>query len=75
MGRHDVVEGMVASLKSSLESQTRFLKQVSNHVSSRQLTTSRAALGSGCKVLLFVEFCLGAAEVLLSLADVFLLCC
>ena len=31
---------MVASLKSSLESQTRLLKQVDNHVSSRQLATS-----------------------------------
>merc|ERR1712214_69037 len=38
--RHDVVEGMVAPLKSSLESQTRLLKQVDNHVSARQLATS-----------------------------------
>merc|ERR1719367_2754841 len=36
--RHDVVEGVVASLKRLLVSQTRLLKQVDNHVSSRQLT-------------------------------------
>merc|ERR1712223_1570710 len=38
--RHDVVEGMVTPLQFSLESQTRLLKQVDNHVSSRQLATS-----------------------------------
>merc|ERR1719288_671332 len=36
--RHDVVEGVVASLKRLLVSQTRLLQQVDNHVSSRQLT-------------------------------------
>merc|ERR1719323_2947555 len=35
---HDVVEGVVASLKWLLVSQTRLLKQVDNHVSSRQFT-------------------------------------
>merc|ERR1719410_1762185 len=35
---HDVVEGVVASLKGLLVSQTRLLKQVDNHVSSGQLT-------------------------------------
>merc|ERR1719515_67378 len=35
---HDVVEGVVTSLKRLLVSQTRLLKQVDNHVSSRQLT-------------------------------------
>merc|ERR1719471_957658 len=38
--RHDVVEGMIAPFQFSLESQTRLLKQVDNHVSSRQLATS-----------------------------------
>merc|ERR1712214_89374 len=38
--RHDVVESMVASFQSSLESQTRLVKQVDNHVSARQLATS-----------------------------------
>merc|ERR1712223_2085026 len=38
--RHDVVEGMVTPLQFSLESQTRLLKQVDNHVSSRQFATS-----------------------------------
>merc|ERR1719431_877492 len=36
--RHDVVEGMVASLKRLLVSQTRLLKQIDNHVSSGQLS-------------------------------------
>merc|ERR1712012_791929 len=36
--RHDVVEGVVASLKRLLVSETRLLKQVDNHVSSRQLS-------------------------------------
>merc|ERR1712214_274677 len=40
MVRHDVVEGMVTPRQFSLESQTRLLKQVDNHVSSRQLATS-----------------------------------
>merc|ERR1719336_3181258 len=35
---HDVVEGVVASLKRLLVSQTRLLQQIDNHVSSRQLT-------------------------------------
>merc|ERR1712142_279294 len=38
--RHDVIERVVASLQLSLESQTRLLKQVDNHVSTRELTTS-----------------------------------
>merc|ERR1719341_1817037 len=36
--RHDVVEGVVASLKRLLVSQTRLLKQIDNHVSSGQLS-------------------------------------
>merc|ERR1719200_86017 len=35
--RHDVIERVVASLQLSLESQTRLLKQVDNHVSTREL--------------------------------------
>merc|ERR1712045_101597 len=38
--RHDVVEGVVASFKRLLVSQTRLLKKVDNHVSSRQLSRS-----------------------------------
>merc|ERR1711963_1127018 len=36
--RHHVVEGVVASLKRLLVGETRLLKKVDNHVSSRQLT-------------------------------------
>merc|ERR1712243_207116 len=36
--RHDVVEGVVASLQWLLVSQTRLLEQVDNHVSSRQFS-------------------------------------
>merc|ERR1711963_594219 len=38
--RHDVVERMVASFQFSLESQTRLLKQVDDHLSTRELATS-----------------------------------
>merc|ERR1719495_454041 len=38
--RHEVVESVVASLKWLLVSQTRFFKQVHNHVSTRQFTRS-----------------------------------
>merc|ERR1711981_1542845 len=37
--RHDVVERVVASFQLSLESQTRLLKQIDNHVSTRELAT------------------------------------
>merc|ERR1719422_35778 len=40
MIRHDIVERVVASFKFSLESQTRLLKQVDDHVSARELATS-----------------------------------
>merc|ERR1712142_378793 len=38
--RHDVIERVIASLQLCLESQTRLLKQVDNHVSTRELATS-----------------------------------
>merc|ERR1719330_1553354 len=38
--RHDVVEGVVASLKRLLVSQTRLLKKIDDHVSSGQLSRS-----------------------------------
>merc|ERR1712193_366026 len=38
--RHDIVKRVITSLQLSLESQTRLLQKVDNHVSTRELATS-----------------------------------